>query len=106
MWWLSLALYAKSKRTPWVLRGLNDGTAFVGLGFSIDRKAGRGSHVVLGCSHMYNARGEGMEYRLSKVENPYGAVRIRSCLTTMLRVSAGPFRNCISRRDENCPAVS
>jgi len=70
MWWLSLALYAKSKRTPWVLRGLNDGTAFVGLGFSIDRKAGRGSHVVLGCSHMYNARGEGMEYRLSKVENP------------------------------------
>ena len=70
MWWLSLALYAKAMRTPWVLRGLNDGTAFVGLGFSLDRNAPRGSHVLLGCSHIYNSRGEGMEYRLSKIENP------------------------------------
>lgn len=70
MWWLSLALYAKSKRTPWVLKGLSDGTAYVGFGYSVDRKAVRGSQIILGCSHMYNARGEGMEYRLSKVENP------------------------------------
>ena len=70
MWWLSLALYAKSKRTPWVLKGLSDGTAYVGFGYSVDRKANRGSQIILGCSHMYNARGEGMEYRLSKVENP------------------------------------
>jgi hypothetical protein len=70
MWWLSLALYAKSMRTPWVLKGLSDGTAFVGLGFSFDRHAPRGAQIILGCSHMYNARGEGMEYRLSKVENP------------------------------------
>jgi hypothetical protein len=69
-WWLSLALYVKGMRTPWVLDGLDEDTAFVGLGFSIDRNADRGTHVVLGCSHIYNSRGEGLQYRLSKVENP------------------------------------
>lgn len=69
-WWLSLALYVKSMRTPWVLDGLDEDTAYVGLGFSIDRKAEKGNHVVLGCSHIYSARGEGLQYRLSKIENP------------------------------------
>jgi hypothetical protein len=69
-WWLSLALYVKGMRTPWLLHNLADDTAFVGLGFSIDRTAQRGDHVVLGCSHIYSARGEGLQYRLSKVENP------------------------------------
>ena len=69
-WWLSLALYVKGMRTPWVLESLADDTAFVGLGFSIDANAPRGDHVVLGCSHIYNARGEGLQYRLSKIENP------------------------------------
>ncbi|MCG7981061.1 MAG: hypothetical protein G8D81_17150 [gamma proteobacterium symbiont of Clathrolucina costata] len=69
-WWLSLALYVKGMRTPWVLDSLDEETAFVGLGFSIDHKAEKGNHVVLGCSHIYSARGEGLQYRLSKVENP------------------------------------
>ena len=69
-WWLSLALYVKGMRTPWLLESLADDTAFVGLGFSIDPKAERGEHVVLGCSHIYSARGEGLQYRLSKIENP------------------------------------
>jgi hypothetical protein len=69
-WWMSLALYAKSMRTPWVLDVLDGDTAFVGLGFSIDRKAKAVQHVVLGCSHIYNARGEGLQYRLTKVESP------------------------------------
>ena len=69
-WWLSLALYVKSMRTPWVLDNLSDDTAFVGLGFSIDRTASPHRHVILGCSHIYSARGEGLQYRLSKVENP------------------------------------
>ena len=69
-WWLSLALYVKGMRTPWVLENLADDTAFVGLGFSIDTNARRGDHIVLGCSHIYNARGEGLQYRLSKIENP------------------------------------
>ena len=69
-WWLSLALYVKGMRTPWLLDDLADDTAFVGLGFSIDPNAERGDHVVLGCSHIYSARGEGLQYRLSKIENP------------------------------------
>lgn len=69
-WWLSLALYVKGMRTPWVLDGLDEDTAYVGLGFSIDRSAEKGAHVVLGCSHIYSSRGEGLQYRLSKVENP------------------------------------
>lgn len=69
-WWLSLALYAKSMRTPWVLDALDSETAFIGLGFSINQKATYGRHVVLGCSHLYNAKGEGLQFRLSPIENP------------------------------------
>lgn len=69
-WWLSLAMYVKSMRTPWVLDGWDDDVAFVGLGFSINQTAERGKHVILGCSHIYSPRGEGLQYRLSKVENP------------------------------------
>jgi hypothetical protein len=69
-WWLSLALYVKAMRTPWVLESLEQETAFVGLGFSISPIAERGRHVILGCSHVYSERGEGLQYRLSKIENP------------------------------------
>lgn len=43
-WWLSLALYVKGMRTPWVLDNRADNTAFVGLGYSTDRKAQDGNH--------------------------------------------------------------
>lgn len=69
-WWLSVALYAKGMRTPWVLEALDPDTAFVGLGFTINQFAPKGQQVVLGCSHLYNAQGEGLQFRLSKVENP------------------------------------
>ena len=69
-WWLSLALYVKSMRTPWVLSSLDSDTAFVGLGISLDRKAEKGNQVILGCSHLYNAQGQGLQFRLSKIENP------------------------------------
>jgi hypothetical protein len=69
-WWLSLALYVKSMRTPWVLSSLDSDSAFVGLGISLDRKAERGQRVILGCSHLYNAQGQGLQFRLSKIENP------------------------------------
>lgn len=69
-WWLSLALYAKALRTPWRLDCLDDETAFVGIGYSIDSGAAIGSHVLLGCSHIYNARGEGLQFRLGRIENP------------------------------------
>jgi len=76
-WWLSLAIYAKSMRTPWVLDSLEADTAFVGLGYSIDRGAPKGQHVILGCSHIYNTRGEGLQYRLTKIEEPI--IRNRNC---------------------------
>lgn len=69
-WWLSLALYAKSKRTPWALDCLEEGTAYAGVGLSIDTNQKTGQHVVLGCSHIYSSRGEGLRYRLTKIENP------------------------------------
>ena len=69
-WWFSVAIYAKAMRTPWVLDGLDENTAYVGLGYSIDRYAKRGQQIVLGCSHLYNSRGQGLEFRLTKIENP------------------------------------
>ena len=69
-WWLSLALYAKALRTPWRLDCLDQETAFVGIGYSIDNCAQLGSHVLLGCSHLYSARGEGLQFRLGRIENP------------------------------------
>jgi argonaute-like protein implicated in RNA metabolism and viral defense len=32
--------------------------------------ADRGKHIILGCSHIYNSKGEGLQYRLTKIENP------------------------------------
>ena len=69
-WWLSVALYAKAMRTPWVVNGLDADTAFVGLGYAVDQRAIRGKHIVLGCSHLYNAQGQGLQFRLSRIENP------------------------------------
>jgi hypothetical protein len=69
IWWLSLALYVKSMRTPWVLDSLDSNTAFVGLGFSYDSTANKQAQIVLGCSHIYNGRGEGLQFWLTKIEN-------------------------------------
>lgn len=69
-WWLSLAFYVKSMRTPWVLAGLQQDTAYVGLAFGMARQNRDQGNIVLGCSHLYNAQGEGLQFRLSKIENP------------------------------------
>jgi hypothetical protein len=70
MWWLALSLYAKSMRTPWVLNALPETTAFVGLGFGVQRKRGNEGQIVLGCSHIYSSDGLGLNYRVSKIDNP------------------------------------
>jgi len=57
-------------RTPWLLDSLAVDTAFVGIGHSIDRHAERGKKITLGCSHLYSAQGEGLQYRLSQIESP------------------------------------
>jgi hypothetical protein len=69
-WWLSLAIYAKAMRTPWVIDNLDPDTAFVGLGFSTNHNLEKGKNVVLGCGHLYNSSGEGLQFRLSPIQNP------------------------------------
>ena len=69
-WWLSLALYAKAMRTPWRLDCLDEDSAFVGIGYSIDSQASTGNQILLGCSHIYSARGEGLQFRLGRIEHP------------------------------------
>lgn len=70
VWWLAQSIYTKSMRTPWVLKEIDDETAFVGLGYGHDYSQGRGKHVILGCSHIYGSNGQGLKYKLSKIENP------------------------------------
>lgn len=69
-WWLSLAFYVKALRTPWLLNDLERDTAYVGLGMSYDLSQELGKKIVMGCSHIYSSQGEGLQYRLSQVENP------------------------------------
>ena len=69
-WWLSLALYAKAMRTPWRLDCIDEDSAFVGIGYSIEGKALSSPHILLGCSHVYSARGEGLQFRLGRIEHP------------------------------------
>lgn len=69
-WWLSLSFYVKAQRTPWVLNGLESNTAFVGMGYSVNHHKEK-NKVVLGCSHVYNSYGQGLKYRLSRVEDCY-----------------------------------
>lgn len=68
-WWLSLSFYSKTMRTPWVLNNLDSSTAFAGIGYSIDSTENE-NHIIMGCSHIYNSKGEGLRYRLAKVDRP------------------------------------
>jgi NAD-dependent SIR2 family protein deacetylase len=68
MWALSLAIYVKSSRIPWVVSGINNDTAFAGIGYSINQ-TDSGSNIVVGCSHIYSSDGQGMKYKLSKIDD-------------------------------------
>ncbi len=78
MWALSLAIYVKSGRIPWVVSGIQKDTAFAGIGYSVNHTASR-ANTIVGCSHIYSADGQGMKYKLSKIDevtfdrkkNPY-----------------------------------
>lgn len=67
-WWLSLSFYVKSLRTPWVLNNPEKNTAYAGIGYSI-KKNSNDTEVVIGCSHIYDSNGQGLKYKLSKVDN-------------------------------------
>ncbi len=69
LWWLALALYAKSRRTPWLLDRPDEDVAYVGLGHAVDGK-GKASQIVLGCSHVFQSTGVGLRFHLSRVKEP------------------------------------
>ena len=69
-WWLSLALFVKAMRIPWALANLDSDTAYAGIGYSVKTNSKGIVDIVLGCSHIYNAKGQGLRYKLSKVEQP------------------------------------
>lgn len=69
-WWLSLSFYVKSLRTPWILNNTEKNTAYAGIGYSINRNRNQ-TDIVIGCSHIYNSEGQGLKYKLSKVDNFY-----------------------------------
>ena len=68
MWALSLALYVKSSRIPWLVSGIQKDTAFAGIGYSVSPSV-NGSNIVVGCSHIYSSDGQGMKYKLSKIDD-------------------------------------
>jgi hypothetical protein len=67
-WWLSLSFYVKSLRTPWILNNQERKTAYAGIGYSISKIKNK-SEIVIGCSHIYDSNGQGLKYRLSKIDN-------------------------------------
>ncbi|MEM8510503.1 MAG: SIR2 family protein [Bacteroidota bacterium] len=68
-WWLSLSYFVKSFRTPWVIDNTDKTTAFAGIGYSVNSKEDDKGHIVLGCSHIYSSNGEGLKYKLSKIND-------------------------------------
>lgn len=68
-WWLSLSYFVKSFRTPWVIDNTDKTTAFAGIGYSVENKKEDKGHIILGCSHIYSSNGEGLKYKLTKVND-------------------------------------
>ncbi|MBS0151027.1 MAG: SIR2 family protein [Nitrospira sp.] len=68
LWWLAQAVYVKSQRTPFVLDTDDPDTIFIGIGYGFTRQEKGG--VVLGCSHIYDAAGQGLRYQVSRIQNP------------------------------------
>ena len=60
----------KSLRTPWVLNTNDNETAYAGIGYSVKNNNGETS-IVLGCSHIYDSHGQGLKYKLSRVQDCY-----------------------------------
>lgn len=69
-WWLSLSFYVKSLRTPWILNNQEKNTAYAGIGYSVSKIQDK-SEIVIGCSHIYDSNGQGLKYKLSKINNYY-----------------------------------
>ena len=67
-WWLSLSFYVKALRTPWILKNQERDTAYAGIGYSVSKIKDQ-SEIVIGCSHIYDSNGQGLKYKLSKIDD-------------------------------------
>ena len=67
-WALALAIYVKAGGIPWTVSGIKQDTAFAGIGYSVNRNE-MGTDIVIGCSHIYSSDGQGMKYKLSKIQD-------------------------------------
>ena len=79
-WALSLAIYVKAGRTPWILSGLRTDTAFAGIGYSVDHIK-TDNQTLIGCSHIYGADGKDV-YKRQAIERSFcrsGAGRLYWC---------------------------
>ena len=67
-WWLSLSFYVKSLRTPWIQNNQEKNTAYAGIGYSVSKIKNK-TEIVIGCSHIYDSNGQGLKYKLSKIDD-------------------------------------
>lgn len=67
-WWLSLSFYVKALRTPWILNNQERNTAYAGIGYSVSKIKDQ-TEIVIGCSHIYDSNGQGLKYKLSKIDD-------------------------------------
>lgn len=80
LWWLALAVYAKSNRVPWTLESAMSGTVHVGIGYGLDL-ADRSRPIVMCCSHIYQSSGLGLRFQLSEIGEPAFVRRCNPYLT-------------------------
>lgn len=71
-WRLSIALYVKAAGTPWKLaplKGVPDGTAYIGLAYAL-RGDARDAHYVTCCSQVFDMDGGGMQFVAFEARDP------------------------------------
>jgi len=52
------------------LNNQDKSTAYAGIGYSVSTIKGK-SEIVIGCSHIYDSNGQGLKYKLSKIDDYY-----------------------------------
>ena len=75
-WRLSTALYVKAAGTPWKLaplKGVPDGTAYIGLAYAL-RGDARDAHYVTCCSQVFDMDGGGMQFVAFEARDPVADV--------------------------------
>lgn len=112
LWWLALAVYAKSNRVPWTLASPRTNSVHVGIGYGLDL-GDRSRPVVVCCSHIYQSTGLGLRFQLSEIGEPasYGRRRnpflsrddayrvgVKSLQVAIEASERPPKRVCISKR--------